>query len=92
MQECKPLKILVPVGVKLYMDQFPKRQEEEEDMSRIPYASAIGSLMYAKVCTRTYIAHAVGFLSRYMSKPGNEHWTTVNIFFRYLWGTASFGL
>jgi hypothetical protein len=35
-------------------------------MSRVPYASAVGSLMYAMVCTRLEIAHAVGVLSKYM--------------------------
>eukprot|EP00253_Pinus_taeda_P028135 PITA_28135 len=51
----------------------PKTQEEEEDMSCVPYASAVGSLMYAMVCTRPDIAHAVGVLSKFMSKPGKEH-------------------
>ena len=57
-------------------------------MSRVPYASAVGRLMYAMVCTRPDIAHAVGVLSRYMSKPGKEHWTTVKRVFRYLHGTV----
>eukprot|EP00253_Pinus_taeda_P029441 PITA_29441 len=51
-------------------------------MSRVPYASAVGSLMYAMVYTRPYIAHAVGVLSRFMSKPGKEHRTVVKWFFR----------
>jgi hypothetical protein len=51
-------------------------------MSHVPYASAVGSLMYAMVCTRPDIAHAVGVLSRYMSKPGKEHWTTVKRVFQ----------
>jgi hypothetical protein len=92
MQECKPVKVLIPVGVKLSMDQCPKTQEEEEDMSHVPYVSAVGSLMYAMVCTRPNIAHAVGVLSRYMSKLGKEHWTTVKRVFKYLHGTASYGL
>ncbi|GJT60916.1 hypothetical protein Tco_1004449 [Tanacetum coccineum] len=29
-------------------------------MDRVPYASAVGSLMYAMVCTRPDLAHAVG--------------------------------
>jgi phosphoribosyl-AMP cyclohydrolase len=78
--------------VKLSVDQCPKTHEEEEDMSRVPYASAIGSLMYAMVCTRPDIAHAMGVLSRYMSKLGKEHWTIVKRVFRYLCGTASYGL
>jgi hypothetical protein len=61
-------------------------------MSHVPYASEIGSLMYAMVCTRPDIAHAVGDLSRYMSKPRKEHWIVVKRVFMYLCGTASYGL
>jgi hypothetical protein len=43
---------------------FPKTQEEEEKNSKIPYASVVGRLMYAMVCTRIDIAHAVGVVSR----------------------------
>jgi hypothetical protein len=82
MQECKPIKVPILVGVKLYVDQCPKIHEEEEDMSRVPYVSAVGSLMYEMVCTRPYIAHAVGVLSRYMSKLGKDHLTTVKRVFR----------
>jgi hypothetical protein len=46
-KECKSVKVPILVGVKLSADQCPKRQEEEEDMSRVPYVSAVGSLMYA---------------------------------------------
>ena len=38
-------------------------------MSKVPYASAIGNLMYAMVCIRPDIAHAVGVVSRFMSRP-----------------------
>ena len=73
MKECKPVKVPILVGVNLSVDQCPKTREEEEDMSHVPYASVVGCLMYAMVCTRLDIAHAVGFLSRYMSKLGKEH-------------------
>jgi hypothetical protein len=73
MQECKPVKVPIPIGVNLSVDQCPKTHEEEEDMSHVPYASAVGNLMYAMVFTRLDIAHAMGVLSRYMSKPGKEH-------------------
>ena len=45
--------------------------------------------MYAMVCTRLDISHAVGVLSRYMSKPRKEHWTVVKRVFRYLRGTTN---
>ena len=73
MQDSKLVKVPVPVGVRLSAEQCPKTQEEEEDMSHVPYASAFSNLMYAMVCTRLDIAHVVGVLSRFMSKPGKEH-------------------
>jgi hypothetical protein len=48
--------------------------------------------MYAMVCTRLDIAHLVGVLSRYMSKPWKEHWIVVKRIFKYLRGTTSYGL
>jgi len=73
MQDSKPVKVPIHVGVKLSVEQCPKTQEEEEDMSRIPYATVVGSLMYVMVYTRPDIAHAMGVLSRLMSKPRKEH-------------------
>eukprot|EP00253_Pinus_taeda_P002048 PITA_02048 len=90
--DSKPVKVSIPVGVRLSAEQCPKTQEEEEDISRVPYASAVGSLMYAMVYTRPDIAHVVGVLSRFMSKLGKELWTTVKRVFRYLHGTSDYGL
>ena len=57
-------------------------------MKRVPYALAVGSLMYATVCTRQDIAFVVGAISRYMSNLGREHWATVKWILRYLKGTT----
>jgi hypothetical protein len=92
MHGSKAVRVPIPIGVKLFVDQCPNTHEEEEDMSHVPYASAIGSLMYEMVCTRPDISHVVGVLRRYMSKLGKEYRTTVNRIFRYLCGTTSYGL
>eukprot|EP00253_Pinus_taeda_P030075 PITA_30075 len=92
MQDSKTVKVPVPVGVTLSVEQCPKTQEEEEDMSHVPYASVVRRLMYAMVCTRPDIAHAVGVLSRFMSKPGKEHWTIVKRVLRYLRGTSDYAV
>jgi phosphoribosyl-AMP cyclohydrolase len=92
MHECKLVRVPIPVGVKLYVDHCPKTQEEEEDMSHVPFASVVGSLMHTMVYTRSDIAHVVGVLSMYMSKPGKEHWTTIKRVFWDLCGTTSYGL
>eukprot|EP00253_Pinus_taeda_P034357 PITA_34357 len=84
MEKCKPMQ--TPLA------GFLQTQEEEEDMSHVPYASAVGSLMYAMVCAGPDIAHAMGVLSRFISKPGKEHWTIMKRVFRYLRGTSDYGL
>ena len=88
MQECKSINVPILVGLRLYTEQCPKTQEEEEEnMFHVSYANVVGSLMYAMVCTRPYIAHVVGVLSNYKSKLGKEHWIAINRVFRYLCGT-----
>jgi len=61
-------------------------------MSRVPYASAVGSLMYAMVCTRSDLAYTVSTISWFMSNPGKQHWEAVMWVLRYLRGTARLGL
>ncbi|KAJ0494593.1 putative RNA-directed DNA polymerase [Helianthus annuus] len=79
-----------PLGnhFKLSKDKSPKTDEDKEKMAKVPYASAVGSLMYAMVCTRPDIAHAVGVVSHFMSNPGREHWEAVKWLLRYLKGTS----
>ena len=60
-------------------------------MSRVPYASALGSLLYEMVCTRPNIAHVVEVLSRFMLKPRKKNWKTMNWVFRYLRNTSDYG-
>jgi hypothetical protein len=90
MQYCKPMKVPIPVGARLIAKQCPKTQEEIEDMVHVPYASAVGGLMYAMVCTRPKISDVVGVLSRYMLTLGKEHKTIVKRVFRYLCGTKDY--
>jgi hypothetical protein len=50
--------------------QCPRNQYEIDQMKMVPYASAVGSLQYAKVCTRPDLAFVTRVLGRYQSKPG----------------------
>nr|GEX49786.1 retrovirus-related Pol polyprotein from transposon TNT 1-94 [Tanacetum cinerariifolium] len=52
----------------------------------------LGSLMFAMICTRSDIAHAVGVVSRYMAKPGRQHWEAVKRIRRYIKGTSDVAL
>ena len=77
---------------KLSTRQCPSTKEEVEDMSKVPYASAVGCLMYAMVCTRPDLAHAVSVVSKYMANPGRQHCDGVKWIFRYLKGTMDYGI
>ena len=46
-------------GVKLSQTQCPTTAEDREEMKGVPYASAIGSIMYAMLCTRADVCHAI---------------------------------
>ena len=48
--------------------------------------------MYAMVCTRLDIAHAVGIVRRYMNNLGKEHWEAIKWILRYLRGTVNHAL
>ena len=61
-------------------------------MSRVPYASAVGSLMYAMLCTRPDIFYAVGIVSRFQSNPGFDHWVVVKHILKYLRRTRNYML
>eukprot|EP00253_Pinus_taeda_P011411 PITA_11411 len=77
MQNAKPASIPLASHFKLSKEVCPKTEEEMTYMSKVPYASTVGSLMYAMVCTRPDIAHAMGVVSRYMHNTGKEHWMAV---------------
>ncbi|KAE8655608.1 F-box family protein, putative isoform 2 [Hibiscus syriacus] len=73
MQDCKPISTPLPINFKLSSSMSPSSEEERMEMSRVPYESALRSLMFAMICTRPDITQAVGVVSRYMANPGKEH-------------------
>ena len=72
-ETCKAGEVPVVKGHKLGNSQCPSNDFERKSMENIPYASAVGSLMYAQVCIRPDIAFIVGVLGRYISNPGQAH-------------------
>ena len=92
MQLCKPGIAPVCKGDKLSLAQCPQSEIEKAQMKNIPYASALGSIMYAQVCTRPDIAFATGLLGRYQSNPGHDHWVAAKKVMRYLKRTKDYML
>ena len=83
-EKTNPVSTPLSPNFKLSASQCPKTEEEHELMSKVPYSNAVGSLMYAMVCTRPDISHEVGIVSRYMHNPGKEHWKAVKWILRYI--------
>ena len=66
---------LFPVRLMIYLSKgiSPNTPEEKTCMSKIPYASAVGSLMYTMACTRLDIAYVFNVVSRYLFDPSESH-------------------
>ena len=79
-------KELLPLrhGINLFKTMCPTTSKEIQCISRIPYASAIGSLIYAMLYTRPDIALVVSVTSRYQSNSDKEHWIAVKNILKYL--------
>ncbi|RVW39847.1 Retrovirus-related Pol polyprotein from transposon TNT 1-94 [Vitis vinifera] len=92
MSNCAPGDTPVAKGDKFSLHQCPKNEIEKNDMERFPYASAIGSLMYAQVCTHPDITYIVGMLGRYLSNLGMDHWKKAKRVMRYLQRTKDYML
>ena len=57
-----------------------------------PFREAVGALMHLMTATRPDIAYAVGYVSRFMENPQQEHWIAVKRIFRYRQGTKEHGI
>lgn len=67
----------------LYTKLCPTNKIEIKEMENVPYAQAVGSLMYTLISTRPDISHAVGVVNRYQSNPRKVYWQAVQIIMRF---------
>ena len=70
----------------------PCTDEEREYMAHVPFASLVGSFMYAMVCTQLNISQAVSMVSHYMHDPRKGHWQAAKWIMRYILGAVDLGL
>jgi hypothetical protein len=71
-------------GVSLSATQGPAIGKEKSVISNIPYASAIGSIMYAMLSTRPDVALALSLRSRYQSNPRMIQWSVAKNILKFL--------
>ena len=84
MQNAKPVSTLLAAHFRLSSALYLQSDDDINYMSRVPYSSAVGSLMYAMVCSHPDLSYVVGAISRYMTNLGKEHWKAVQWIFKYL--------
>jgi hypothetical protein len=84
MQDSKKGFLPMSHGITLSKKQCPTDLNEKERMRAFSYASAIGSIMYAMICTHTDVSSALSATSRYQSNYGDAHWTIVKNILKYL--------
>jgi hypothetical protein len=87
MENSKKRNLPIMKGVSLSVTQCPATEKEKSVMPGIPYASTIGSIMYAMLSTRPDVALALSLMSRYQSNPGMSHWNVVKCILEYVRNT-----
>ena len=71
-------------GITFSKDQSPSTPTQEFQMQDIPYAQAIGCLLWPVVISRPDAAFAVGILSQFIQNLGPAHWEGVKRIIMYL--------
>jgi hypothetical protein len=87
MEACKAIGVSLDPKTKL-----KKNVIKDDEMVKVPYQQAVGSLMYVMLCTRPDLAYPISLVSQHMANPSLEHWTVVKRIFQYLQGTLQFKL
>ena len=72
-------RVYIPMlhGKHLSKSMCPQTQEDKDNMSRIPYASTIGSIMYVMLCTCPDVSYSLSVAIRFQAIFRDEHWTAV---------------
>ena len=73
MNNVKPVNKPLAGHMKLSKKMCPTSRVEKDNMAKVPYSSIVGSIMYAIVCTKPDVAHAVGVVRRFLDNSGKEH-------------------
>jgi hypothetical protein len=84
MHQCKPSPVPIVKGDRFWNFQSPRNQYEIDQMNSVPYASVVGSLMYAQVCTCPDIAFAIGMFGSFQKNLDPDHCKGIKKVLRYL--------
>ena len=88
----KPVSTPMEAGAQFTKDQGPSSPTQAMRMRSVPYAEAIGCVLWPVMITRPDCAFAVGILSQFIQNPGNVHWEALKRVMVYLGSTKDLWL
>jgi hypothetical protein len=95
LRDCAPVSTPLAVKDRLSTEQSPSTPAEQTEYNEyangLVYAECLGGVLYATQ-TRPDIQHAVGVCAQFSANPGRAHLEALKRIFRYLKGTARYGL
>ena len=67
-------KCYLPIRHEIFLSKdYPITPQQRERMSRISYASTVGSIIYSMIYARPDMVYSLGVVSKYQSDPGENH-------------------
>ena len=87
MEQSKRGNIPMSQGITLSKSICPKTQDERTHMTMMPYALAIGSIIFSMLCTRPNVSYALRVISRYQMDLCEGHWVAAKNILKYLRST-----
>ena len=88
----RPVSTPMEPGTQLSTDQGPSTTNQLSKMWGIPYAEAVGSVLWPAVVSRPDIAFAIRILSQFIQNPGLAHWEALKWVIVYLVATKTLWL
>ena len=90
--DTKPISVPMDPSVQYSRDQCPTTAAQTTEMKRVPFRSALGSLMYLAIGMRPDIMFIVLTLAQFADNPSWTHWEGIKWIYHYLLGTKKLGL
>ena len=89
---CSPTTTPLSPGIVLSSEDYPTTPDEENEMKKIPFHEALGSLMWLQVATRPDLTFSVNMLARFAHNLGIAHQNALKHVLTYIKGTKHYSI
>ena len=92
MISCSPTTTPLSPGIVLSSKDCPTTPDEENEMKKISFYKALGSLIWLQVITKLDLTFSVNMLAHFAHNPGIVHWNALKHVLTYIKGTKHYGI